>query len=846
MKLSPRWVFQFIILAISLLATGLRWWALPTLPPGLWRDEAYNAMDARWLWETTSFLPFLVGNTGREPLLHYLGAPALALWGDTPYAFRLVPSIIGIVTVAVMARWMLLLFADDPDRYWLALFAAAGLTVSLWHVVMSRSGYRANLVTLLFPVMSYFFWLGWTRRRWKYFIAAGATLGLSQYSYLSARMLPLVFILFALIWVVLSRRSPSGTEQATKWPVEFKQLLLGMGLTATVSVILFLPLGLFFWQNPTAFIGRASDVSLFNRAEQTGLPVTTVALSQLTEALRVFLDGGQDSNWRHTMVGVAGFDWLMRLGFWAGLLTALVRLRQPRYLWLVSGLLALWLPVLLSQVGTLRLSGFLAPYYALMAVGWVSVVRRLGNRLVPPARQRWLPAIPLAILLLVSGGWTSYNYFVRWSDRPQVYEFFNGQLVDFSQEIKQLATTHDLLLPFELYTHPTMRFMLADTFTETATPPANITRPAIRVDVPEMVDVPPGNITYTYVWLTKTNEGQSVAYTLLPFQPDALMSIKPTAEAVPYESPRTNRLFAWLTPIESIAPLLNTDVRETQHPVEYHWGNELKLTAYEVVPNDVPPGQSPTLNLHWQNLSDQPLPYTILVQLINSRGEGIAQWTDGYLADQHRWRTGLKTPTQHRLWLNPQAEFGPYLVQLSLFDYVTGQRVPVFDGNDNPIGDQVRLGLFYITDQTAPRQPEIPIEATFGQASGDSIRLLGVTLPPLEFTNTVLPVRLYWQVEQPVTTNYTAFVQLLNSAGERVAGWDTEPIQGHYPTSLWHPGEVVVDELMMTLPDTLPPGSYQLVTGFYNFTTGERLPAAAINGTAWPNNVVVLQEIAIP
>jgi hypothetical protein len=844
--LKPRWIFQSILLGIILLATGLRWWRLPSIPPGLWRDEAYNAMDARWLWETGSLPLFLVGNTGREPLLHYLGAPLLALLGNMPYAFRLVPSIIGILTIAVLARWMLLMFAGHPDRYWLALVAAAGLTVSLWHVVMSRSGYRADLVPFLFAAMSCFFWLGWFRRSWGYFLAAGATLGVSQYSYLSARMLPLTFIIFIVLWLLFSRRPPEAATPSDKWTPDFRWLLVGLALIAIVSAVIFLPLGWFFWQNPAAFIGRTSDVGLLNRAEQTGLPVATVAMSQLTEALRVFFDGGQDSNWRHTLVGVAGFDWVMRLGFWAGLIVAMLRLRQPRYLWLLSSLVVLWLPVLLSQVGTLRLSGFFAPYYALMAVGWVAMARWLGQRLAPVAWQRWMPAVPLAALLVASGGWTAYNYFIRWNDRPQVYEFFNGQLVDFSHEVVRLAATHDLLLPFELYTHPTFRFMLVGDFEEVATPPVDSGRPALQVDVLKMVDVPPDNITYTYVWLTQNSAGQGVAYTLPPFRSSNLSELAHSAGAELYISPRTGRTFARLTPIRSIAPLLKHGEQATLHEVSYRWGDELRLTAYEVLPADMPPGPSPTLNLYWQNLTDQPLSYNILVQLTNDRGEGIAQWTDGYLADQHRWRAGFVTPTQHRLWLDPQAETGPYLVQISLYDPISGHRLPIFDDAGNSAGDQVRLGLFYVTDQPAPRHPEIPLETTFGRSSGDEIQLLGVTLPPLTPAVTALPVRLYWQTEQPLSTNYTAFVQLLNSAGERVAGWDAEPLQGQYPTSLWQPQEVVVDTFTLPLPETLPPDGYQLVTGFYDFATGERLPATAADGATWPNDVVVVQHYDYP
>ena len=63
-----------------------------------------------------------------------------------------------------------------------------------------------------------------------------------------------------------------------------------------------------------------------------------------------------------------------------------------------------------------------------------------------------------------------------------------------------------------------------------------------------------------------------------------------------------------------------------------------------------------------------------------------------------------------------------------------------------------------------------------------------------------------------------------NAAGETVAQKDQPPLDGAYPTSLWDPGEIIADELIIPLPDELPSGEYSLVIGLYDFTTGLRLP----------------------
>ena len=57
-----------------------------------------------------------------------------------------------------------------------------------------------------------------------------------------------------------------------------------------------------------------------------------------------------------------------------------------------------------------------------------------------------------------------------------------------------------------------------------------------------------------------------------------------------------------------------------------------------------------------------------------------------------------------------------------------------------------------------------------------------------------------------------------------VAGNDTQPLEGRYPTSLWAAGETIPDRHTLSLPADLPPGPYRLALGLYHQPTGERLP----------------------
>jgi 4-amino-4-deoxy-L-arabinose transferase-like glycosyltransferase len=226
--LSPRFFFWAMV-GVTLAATALRLWQLPATPPGLWFDEAYNGMDAVWMMRQNEWPVFLVGNNGREAMFHYLLASSIAVLGETAYAIRIVPAVLGIVTIPLMYRWGVTLFGKTDDGRWLALLGALGMATSFWVLVMNRSGYRANLLPLFVILSTGFFWKGWQSGQWRYYTLAGVALGLSQYTYLSARLLPLVFLLFVVIQTILPGL-PDRTALKSAW--------LGLILMAATLTIL--------------------------------------------------------------------------------------------------------------------------------------------------------------------------------------------------------------------------------------------------------------------------------------------------------------------------------------------------------------------------------------------------------------------------------------------------------------------------------------------------------------------------------------------------------------------------------------------------------------------------------
>jgi len=65
---------------------------------------------------------------------------------------------------------------------------------------------------------------------------------------------------------------------------------------------------------------------------------------------------------------------------------------------------------------------------------------------------------------------------------------------------------------------------------------------------------------------------------------------------------------------------------------------------------------------------------------------------------------------------------------------------------------------------------------------------------------TAITLRLYWLVQSAVPGDFTTTTQLFDASGSRVAQHDAMPGGVYYPTSLWKPGETLVEEHPLSLP----------------------------------------------
>ncbi|NJN99747.1 MAG: phospholipid carrier-dependent glycosyltransferase, partial [Anaerolineales bacterium] len=287
---------------------------MPTLPPGLNFDEAGSGVAALEILSGAPKIWWRLGG-GQEPLWPYLAALSTAFMGNIPLALRLPAALIGILTVAAVYPLLLILrLGNRRETHFIALLTALSLTLSEWHLHFSRLGFRAILLPLLSTLAFYFLWRGlissqnsdFTHHASRITLLTLAALftALAMYSYLAARLLPLVPLLYwVLLWLLkkIKQRSipPSIEPQKKNHRFSLSLLPTPYSLLPTpyfLLLLLFLsPLILYFSLNPADFVARSTTVSVFNPAWNQGNLGGTL-WQTLTATLGTFLGLTGDPN----------------------------------------------------------------------------------------------------------------------------------------------------------------------------------------------------------------------------------------------------------------------------------------------------------------------------------------------------------------------------------------------------------------------------------------------------------------------------------------------------------------------------------------------------------------------
>ena len=438
-----------LLIAVIALAAFFRFFALETIPPGLYPDEAMNGVNALHALESGDFKVFYPDNNGREGLFINIQALAVQLFDATPKTLRMVSAIMGTLTALALyfaARELELLkktksaatrtlhlfgytvtLPTHSER--VALTASFFLAISLWHVNFSRIGFRAIMTPLLISIGVALLLRGIRLRHRLEYAAAGLAFGLLSATYIGGRFAFLILPLFFVADMALGIRTKRRVREMFMPWVFFSAVLL----------VVALPMIGYFTAHPQDFFGRAGGVSIF-AAEN---PIKAAGDSVVKTLLMFNVRG--DGNWRHNLGGSPQLNTLIGIVMLAGLALTLRSLFGRRdgtrrslfpNVVLLGWLMLMLLPTVLSAEGTphaLRAIGAIPPLLILSARGFIWIWDRIRTHI----SMRTAVALAFAILM-ITGNIEFYRYFFLWASNPNVPGAFRQDLSDIAHYLVTL------------------------------------------------------------------------------------------------------------------------------------------------------------------------------------------------------------------------------------------------------------------------------------------------------------------------------------------------------------------------------------------------------------------------
>jgi len=122
---------------------------------------------------------------------------------------------------------------------------------------------------------------------------------------------------------------------------------------------------------------------------------------------------------------------------------------------------------------------------------------------------------------------------------------------------------------------------------------------------------------------------------------------------------------------------------------------------------------------------------------------------------------------------------------------------------------------------------------------------LSLSAGDLRLGGDFLQVELRWACSQPLEVDATVFVHVIDDAGRMVAQDDRYPLLGLWPLRYCRVGDTVADLRRVRVPRGLPVGSYTVLVGVYDRTTGKRLTALDPRGRLFSDDAVPIGYIRI-
>lgn len=262
-----------------------------------------------------------------------------------------------------------------------------------------------------------------------------------------------------------------------------------------------------------------------------------------------------------------------------------------------------------------------------------------------------------------------------------------------------------------------------------------------------------------------------------------------------------------------------------------NYNDTIRLSAAEIIPIELHPGDKFDLILYWHTLVQPKLNYSVYARVIDT-DEHVIVRRDTYpglgLLPTRYWVAGQDVQDVLPMRIPDDVYDMPIVadVRAGLFDFNSANRnaFPAIAPNGESVLPSVA------TMKLTPKVwPSVSPQHALSLPFGDNISLAGYDW----VCDSACQLTLYWTPTGKPAASYTVFIQYWKD-GTQQMGFDALPRTGKYPTNWWDAGEIIIDRHNLS---QLTDG--ELRVGLYRFDTGERLPILE-NGTNIENHALII------
>ena len=334
-----------LFVCVFAVGTFFRLYRLDSIPAGLNHDAAWNGLYSITITQGRHYSPYVAEAWGRETMFHHVIAFWQLVIGPQKLAINLAAATVGLATLPVFYLFIRRLFNQHT-----ALVSTLLLSVSGWHLTLSKAGWRVIFVPFFTCLVFYFLVRAIQERKLRDFVLAGIFLGLSLDTYDAARIIPFTVVAYVLYELIRDRSLFRGA---------FWQL----ALCVVIAFIAFAPLGWYAANHWLDFTDRSRFLWIGNQVKEAGslAPLFT----NIKDALLMFnLKGNGDD----FFVKEPLLDTPLAVFFILGLVIAVVRWRQRPYFLLLTILFFMLVVGVISKPNGNRNIGAVVPAVALGGV----------------------------------------------------------------------------------------------------------------------------------------------------------------------------------------------------------------------------------------------------------------------------------------------------------------------------------------------------------------------------------------------------------------------------------------------------------------------------------------------